>query len=99
MSGDDTSFDERARRLARATDDVRAPRGLEARVLHALAARGAELSRERRWDTAWRSARRGAVMALVAAVVSVLFAFWDDHHLASAVATSGEDRIGVGGEP
>lgn len=99
MSGDETSFDERVRRLADATRDAQPPSGLEARVIRALAARGAELSRERRWDAAWRSARRGAVVALVAALLSVGLAFWNDHHLASAVASSGEDRIGIGGDP
>lgn len=98
MSGDD-SFEERARRLADATRDIRAPHGLDARVLRALALRGEQLSRERRWDAAWRSARRGAVMALVAALLSLGLAFWNDHYLASAVATSGEDRFGIGGDP
>lgn len=95
----DETFDERILRLGLATDGIAAPSGLEARLSRALAARGAELWRARRWDAAWRPARRGAFVALVAAVVSLVVAFLDDHHLASAVAHSGEDRIGVGGDP
>lgn len=102
MSGSeavDETFEERMSRLTIATDGIRAPSGLEARVLGAIAARGAELSRAGRWAIAWRPARRGAVMALIAAVLSVAFAFWDDHRFASEVARSGEDRMGIGGDP
>lgn len=97
--GSEETFDERMARLSLLTDAITAPAGLEARITRALAARGADLVKERRWEAAWRPARRGAVVALVAAVVSVVVAFSDDHHLASAVAHSGEDRIGVGGDP
>lgn len=97
--GSGEAFEARMARLARSTDGIAAPRALEARITRALEARGAAISKARTWDAAWRQARRGAFMALVAAIVSLAIAFVDDHHLASAVAASGEDRIGVGGEP
>ncbi|MFO0611817.1 MAG: hypothetical protein U0414_04455 [Polyangiaceae bacterium] len=99
MTPDELEFEARMARLAASTEDVRAPSGLEGRILRALSARGAQLSRERRWDMAWRSARGGAGLALVAAVVSIVFALLGDRHLANNIASFGEDRIGVGGEP
>lgn len=90
---------ERLARIGRATADIAAPPGLDARVLAAIAARERTSSR---WDVAevWSSSRQAVVVSLCACAASVALALHLDATLVSTLGSAAvEEADLIAGEP
>jgi hypothetical protein len=78
--------DERLARLGHATSGILAPKGLDERILAAIAAR--ERVFGVRWDVVWPSTCRAVVASLCACVASVALALHYDATLVTTLASA-----------
>jgi hypothetical protein len=84
------SFEKKLAELTQRTQNVRAPRGFEGRMLARLAAID---SRQR--ESLWRVSQRAVGLALCTAITSVVLAVWHDARLADELSRAPDAGLDV----